>query len=480
MLLRLLPSLLIGAALCAGPLAAADAKAAAPAARVHAYVNSTCIVTDEPFLLPEGLSGEQAPRNVVLLGIVVGKLTEALLNHAIQATSGRIAKKAARKDTNYASARDMNLFRAELQPEPRLHLNGEFGCITIVTGRFQAGSADCTSAYVPRTVDPATRQSPVSEWRSDRSDGSLENVLRRANICVVGAPSAVYEARFEFSGDGTAWRLRDAGYRVNSLLTARPGEERSVFYTLEVIQPGAAAQRESISLTWLNIGRVRAGDTLPQGSREPTPWLRVPALSADARRAYENKTGVHQQVAGEIEATRRAMTRHQRLVTGLDERIAAASPAVAAGLRQQKLQSEIQVQTLGAELQARIAEYADLPGEPLEFMPVHIEVGVTESRSEKDALMALSRVVNLASPALALAGGAVTTGMVTRSVDTPAAAHAAPQDQLDVARDRYIERLTDLKASVDAAESARAASQLVLARDEYNALRRSLGVDAIP
>jgi hypothetical protein len=478
---RYLRSLLISAALCVSPLHATHALAAEAAPGLRAFVNASCVVADEPFMLPEGVSGEQVPRSLALLGIIVGKLTEALLNHTLQATSGQIAKKAARKDTHYTSARDMNLFRAELQPEPRLQLNGELGCITIVTGRFQPDGSDCTAAYVPRTVDPATLQSAPGDWRSNRSDDSLENPLRRANICLEGAPSAVYEARFEFSADGTAWRLSDAGYRVNALLTARPGEERNVFYTIEITQPGATEQRESISLAWLNIGRVRAGESVPQGKRESTPWLRVPALSTEARRAYENQTRVHQQVAGEIDATRRAVTRNQRLIAGLDERIAvAASPAVAKGLGQQKLQSEVQVQTLEAEIQARTAEYDDLPKGPLEFMPVHIEVGVTESRSEKEALMALSKVVDLASPLLASYGTSMATSMITRSIDAPAAPPAsAPQDKLDLARGRYLDRLADYKASVGAEESAKASVQLALARDEYNAARRALGLEAV-
>jgi hypothetical protein len=473
--------LLVASALCAGLLHASHAPSAEPAPRLHAFVNASCVVADEPFLLTEGMAGEQAPRSAALLAIVVGRLTETLLNHAIRATSGRIAKKAARKDTQYSSARNMNLFRAELQPEPQLQLNGELGCITIVTGRFQPDGVDCTAAYVPKTVDPSTLQYAPDRWRSDRSDNSLQNTLRRANICLQGAPGAVYEARFEFSVDGTAWRLSNVGYQVNSLLTARPGQERSVFYTLEIMQPGAAAQQETIALAWMDVGRVRAGAAVPPGVRGPTPWLRVPALSAEARRAYEKQTGVHQQVAGEIEATRRAITRHERLISGLDERIATAPAAVAKGLRQQKLQSEVQVQTLQAELQAREAEYQDLPGGPLEFMPVHIEVGVTESRSEKDSLMALSKAVELAGPVAAFVGGTVSAGMMTRSVDAPSPAEiaSAPGDPLDLARSRYLDRLVDYKASVGPEESGSAGTQLAMARDEYNAVRRSMGLEAI-
>ena len=41
------------------------------------------------------------------------------------------------------------------------------------------------------------------------------------------------------------------------------------------------------------------------------------------------------------------------------------------------------IKTQAAELDARKAEYQDLPLAPLEFMPVTIEVAVTETESEK-------------------------------------------------------------------------------------------------
>lgn len=473
--------LLISALLCVGPLQGQQALAAAPAPRLQAFVNASCVVADEPFLLPGGLAAQQQTRrSAALLGMVVGRLTEAFLSRTFRATSGRIAKRAARKDTIYTSGRNMNLFRADLQSEPRVELNADLGCLTIVTGQFQPDDADCTAAYVPKTVDPATLQSPPAQWRSNRSDGSLENSLRRANICMQGAPSAVYEARFEFSSDGTAWRLSNAGYRVNSLLTARVGQERNVFYTIEITEPGAAKERDTISLAWQNIGRVKAGEQVPQVGRESSPWLRVPALTAEARRAYEDQTRVHQQVAMEIEATKRAVTRHQRLMAGLDERIAVAPRAVANGLRQQKLQSEVLMQTLQAEIQARNAEYADLPKGPLEFMPVNIEIGVTESRSEKAALMALSNVVKLATPLLAVVGSTMTTTSVMRSIEPAAATPAAaPEDALEPARERYIDRLADYKASIGPEEAASAGAQLAVARDDFNAVRRSFGLEAI-
>ena len=58
-------------------------------------------------------------------------------------------------------------------------------------------------------------------------------------------------------------------------------------------------------------------------------------MSGEARRIYEDKTKAHQGVTGEIEALKRALTRNQRMLAGLDQRIAGADADTAAGLKQQ-------------------------------------------------------------------------------------------------------------------------------------------------
>jgi hypothetical protein len=283
---------------------------------VRAYMNDTCVVADEPYFVPESAAnGDQQARALPLLGIVVGKLAELLINYGVGHASKRIEHASARKDTYYGVTREMNLFRADLDPTPVLRLNTRLGCMTIVSAkRFQADDAKCSTAYVPKTIARETLALPESQWRTTRSDDSVENQLRRANICVDAAANAVYEARFEFSEDGTAYRVKDAGYRINSLVTA-PSKDaaRSVFYTVEIAMPGQKHdQQDVLSTAWVNIGAVKSGTQrdapaanaaagdAPAGDAQA--WLHVPALTTDARRAYEEQTRAYNELAGEIAA----------------------------------------------------------------------------------------------------------------------------------------------------------------------------------
>jgi hypothetical protein len=458
-------------------LHASLASAARDSVEVRAYVNDTCIVADEPFYLPQSAQGT-TERALPLVGIVVGKLAELILRSAVKATAGKISSSAARKDTRYAVASQTNLFRADLDPAPSLNLNARLGCMTIVAGKFQRDPADCTADYLPRQIASETASRPMSEWRTSRTDDSLENQLRRANICVDGQPRAVYESRFEFSGDGTAYRLKNAGYRVNTLLTSDdPQATRSVFYTLEISQPARDASNEVLSTAWVNLGTVKAGDRALDPQQQPAgQWLRVPALSVEARRTYEEQTRVHQAVAAEIEALERAIVRNRRLLSGLEQRIAEADAEVAEGLRQQVLKTEVQIQTLGAELDARKAEYADLPQAPLEFMPVSIEVGVTEKTSEKRALMALAQVIDSGSGEIASVAVAATSGLIPRSLDAATARPADPGAELEAARAEYFDAKVASRATPDGDSAGRS---LTVATERYNAARRVLGLEPI-
>ncbi len=490
---------------------------------VHAYVNDACIVADEPFFVPAA-PGQDNAKFLPLLGIVIGRLAEVFINHELQASANRIKSHAARKDTHYAMTRQMNLYRADLQPEPAVHLNAALGCMTVVAATFQPESTRCTAAYVPKVLAPETRNLPQSQWMTSRSDDSIENQLRRANVCVNGKARAVYEARFEFSDDGTAYRLKDAGYRIDSLLTTRDkGAVRNSLYTLKISNPGATEQQEVLSSAWVMLGSVTAGARSSGSGGESAPWLRVPPLSIEARRAYEEKTKTQQEVMGEIEALKRAMTRNQRMLAGLDQRIAAASGDVADGLKQERTRVAVQYQAQTVELEARKAEYQDLPQAPLEFMPVTIEVAVTETESEKKAQLALADLIGGNAGMVGSAVGNAATGLVSRSVkpsdiitepDSPTGAAAtdtavasagvasaavangsagsAPARkvttgnprtgdtaELDRTRARYFDALAEVRTSPPSEVSEESKRNLVAAREQYNAIRRTLGLEQV-
>jgi hypothetical protein len=460
---------------------------------VRAYVDDKCIIADEPFFLPvAGNGSDQATAKFLpLIGLIVGKLAELYINHQLQSSADRIKAGAARKDTRYAVTKQMNLYRAEFQPAPTLRINANLGCMTIVAASFKPEPADCTAQYAPKELSPETRDLPQSEWKTSRTDDSIENQLRRANVCLNGNAKAVYEARFEFSADGTAYRLKDAGYRIESLLTTPDkGAARTTLYTLKISNPGATDQQEVLSSAWVNIGTVSAG-AHASGARangagangagangakgDAAPWLRVPPMSVEARRIYEEKTKTHQEVMGEIEALKRAQTRNQRILDSMDQRIATADAATAEGLKQERTRIAVQNQTQGAELDARNAEYRDLPRTPMEFMPVTIEVAVTETESEKKAQLAMAEIIGKNSDVVGSAIGTSATTLLSRSLPGP----ADSAGELERARAGYFDALIEVQSSAAGGAGADSQRNLALMKDRYNEARRSQGLEQI-
>jgi hypothetical protein len=462
------------------------AQAARSDVDVQAYVNDTCIVADEPYFIPAAANHDASDPTTAkflpLLGLVIGKLAELFINHEIQASADRVKSGAARKDTRYAITKQMNLYRADFQPAPVVSINSKLGCMTIVAATFKPAATDCTAEYVPKEL---ARDSGLdqSEWRTSRTDGSVENQLRRADVCVDGKIRAVYEARFEFSNDGTAYRLKDAGYHIESLLTTEDKRaSRAALYTLKISNPGATDQQDILSSAWVNLGTVTAGSN-SKGSGGEAPWLRVPPMALEARRNYEEKTKVHQEVAGEIEALKRALTRNQRVMAGLDQRLASAAGDVAEGIRQERTRVAVQNQAQGAELEARNAEYQDLPRTPLEFMPVSIEVAVTETESEKKSRLALADIIGRNSDMVGSAVGSAATGLLSRSVDAADLKldgdAAAPASELERARVRYFDAVVEVESGADGAARADSKRKLAVVKDEYNTARRALGLEQI-
>jgi hypothetical protein len=465
---------------------------AADAARdkidVHVYLNDACIVADEPFFIPQakedGGSEQMTPKFLPLVGLVIGKLAELLINRAIEGKVKQMKSVADRKDTRYAVTNQMNLYRADLQTAPMLGINGKLGCMTIVAAHLKPDGTDCTAAYAPKELDPATLKLPPSEWKTSRTDDSVENQLRRANVCVDGRAWAIYEARFEFSRDGTAYHLRDAGYRINSLLTTDDrGASRTALYTLKISQPAATDQLEVLSSAWVKLGTVTAGAKSIGSADNSAPWLRVPPMSIEARRNYEERTGIHQQLMAEIDALKRAMLRNQRVIDGLDRRIADASGDLVEGLTQERTKAAVQLQVQGAELDARNTEYRDLPHAALEFMPVEIEVAVTETESEKKSQLALADILGKAAGTVASAVGNEVSGRISRSInvsDTAARSDTlAYGSEFARARAQYFDALVDVQTSASRTANAESQRTLSLAKARYNEARRSQGLEPI-
>lgn len=424
---------------------------------IQAFVAAQCIVADEPFYFPqaEPTGADARAKFLPLIGLVAGKLAELFINHEIGASANRVKATGARKDTRYAMTRTMNLYRADLDGAPVPVINAELGCMTIVAAKLLPAATSCKAAYVPKTLAPGGEDLPQERWQTSRTDDSVENQLRRADICVDGMAAAVYEARFEFSKDGTAYRLHDAGYRIESLLTTNdPKARRTALYTLKVSEPSVTDQQDVLSTAWVKLGTVSAGSRstgwhpAAGGADDAAPWLRVPPMSPEARRVFEQKTAAQREVVAQIDSLKRDITRNQRLLDGLDQRISAASGEVADGLKQERTKTSVQIQLQGAELDARNAELRELPHAPLEFMPVSIEVAVTETESEKKADLALADLIGVSGGMVASAVGTAATNILSKSVDESDLKQAgAPADpathtagDADIMTDTEIER----------------------------------------
>src|SRR5690348_3317954 len=104
---------LIGLA-CAfsGAAANVDAATKPEPVEVRAYVNDSCIVADEPYFKPAqtGNEDEKSERSLALLGIVVGKIAQVLVQHALTSSAQKMSANAARQDTVYAMTRTTNLY----------------------------------------------------------------------------------------------------------------------------------------------------------------------------------------------------------------------------------------------------------------------------------------------------------------------------------------------------------------------------------
>jgi hypothetical protein len=114
----------------------------------------------------------------------------------------------------------------------------------------------------------------------------------------------------------------------------------------------------------------------------------------------------------------------------------------------------------------------------MEFMPVEIEVAVTETESEKKSQLALAQIVGDTGGALASAVGSQVSDMISRSVRASdlVPVSAADSPELAHARAGYFDALV---ASRTAPQSPDSQGQLAAAKTRYNDARHSLGLDPI-
>ena len=429
----------------------------------RAYINDSCIIADEPFLLPE-TADDTSARMAPVFGVFAAKVANALISGIIQGASGGLNKRGARKDTEYVTANNVNLFTADLSGEPRIRINPQFGCATIVAGEVQPSAYDCTTEYIPREVSAEFLTRPQSEWVTSRTDNSVENILKRANVCIVGEVRSVFEARIVLSDDITAYRVDSAGFTLNRLLeTNSKSAKRNLFYTMEVVEPSADGDGRVMTMALVDLGEVSAGDSSLGDIALSSDWLLVPQVPTLAREDFQTDTAVHQEVYGKIAALERVVARDSRYLAGIEERANSVEPEVRAALQEEMTTVQIRLVTSGSMLEALRGEYQDLPEIDAQYMPVTIRFGITETRSESKAMKQIAAAIEANSEMLANSAAGVIG--VERSLDS-----AFGDSEFDALRADYFDAVVALEiespGSTDEAEKLQ--TDLEMAKQAYN------------
>jgi hypothetical protein len=470
-----------------GALGSAAAHAGQEPVPLHAYLTASCIIADEPFYAPDGEGAKPgAPRAkfLPLIGLVVGKLAEVFITREMESSASQIKVRAARKDTLYTVISPLNLYVADGSALPRLKLNPHLGCLTIVAAKLAPQGTDCTQAYLPKLVPAASRPAPTtsapaasapaaSEPAAGQS-GSVENSLRRANICVQGSAAAVYEARIELSEDATAFRLHSTGYQINSLLsTTQAKATRASFYAVKIMPPASPENTPALADAAVQLGTVRAGAR--SDGAEAGLWQHLPPPSVDSQRAFDQRTHDAQDLSGQVEALQRSVARAQRTIADLDERIPQQSGAVADQLKQERDKLTVQYQLQSAQLDGLNEELKALPPISMQFMPIMAQVSVTETESDKTEELALADIIGQSGGFIGGAVGDAVTADLTRSLNHS----AAHTDELSNLRGRYFDARVAYRFAAPGAAPA-LARQLDQAKSAYNKARIARGLEALP
>ena len=447
---------------------------------IRAYLNESCVVSDEPYLLAAD-ENDQIIRSLSVGSAVVGKLAHTLLGGFIRATSAQLGTMSKQRDMYHVAARDFELYQATFSESPQYELNSKLACATVVAADFESDNVDCSQHYVPKILPEMVIEPDEFVLRSIREDNSVENILRRANVCVRGAAHTIYEVRFEYSDDGTAYRLESAGLWVNSLLSTKSKKaSRGIVYTMDIAEPAADSDMHVLSSAWVNVGEIAAGyasDSPPYSSR--SGWLRVPSMSPGANKVYQLNTSVHQDVFGEIQALQRSVTRNRRQLDGMRQRLGTASDNIRATLQSEMDSLELRILRSESLLDAQRAEYEDLPRVAMNYMPVTLRFGVIESRSEKRALGTLaaylennsSRITDVAANQMG----------ISKSADIDEMHDSDEPTTLELSRETYFDALVAFEESSaeGIADTGEVERNLVRARDQFNAARSAAGIERI-
>ena len=366
------------AAAIAAAMASPPILAAPPAPDVRIFVNDSCLIADEPIVAPS-LTGSKA---LAWPGLIVGSTGQAILSGVVSGVASMIGTRSQSREFEFVADTEVYLYNVDYRVSPDPTLAPEVGCLTVVAGEFAADGTDCRAAYEP----PETRASDVdaAELKQLLADRDPENVLRRGNVCLIGAPSLVFESRIELSEDQTAFRLRSAGYQVNSLLsTSRKDDKRAVLHAVTLLGPSNDGRGAHLATAWHSFGEIGVGRYYPDAA-EPvlSNWVRLPSLTTSASGAYQDDSEPYRTARSEVESLQRSMLRTSRQIASLKATLEQADGDLEPGLRREIERLNVRLAVDQAALESWAAEYDDLPKWERRYMPVTFRVTLTEGKSE--------------------------------------------------------------------------------------------------
>ncbi len=366
--------------------------AASPASgqELRVFLNENCVVADEPIVIPDAVASKGMPYGP----LIVSDAGQAVIRVLVKGIAMGLAKISSRRDYNYTASEELYLYNVNFDIQPQPQLNSSLSCMTLVAGSFERRGADCVADYEPLVLtDAAAANASLLDLRRGRSSA---NVLRRANICMNGEPDILIENRVVLSDDESAFRLQGAGREINRLLsTDKKKSKRGLLLTATLFAPARDGRGERLSTHWVNYGMVGPHGRIHEyADAAISSWTPVPPMTGTVLENYSAGSAEHRQASDRASSLERSILRQSRQVSELESRLENADATLEPILRKRLgfLNGNIEAQS--AELNAWRQEYDDLPGDTYRYMPVTLQLTLTETRDEKRLLLALARLLD--------------------------------------------------------------------------------------
>lgn len=359
------------------------------AGELRVFLNERCIIADEPVVIPNADFAKGLP----LGSLVVSDAGQAVITFVIRGIARALSTLAASREYTLSSEQDIYLYTADFDSSPDLILNPTLGCMTAVVGDFEVDGSDCFGLYDAHVVTQQEFEGP--DFMQRRSQRAVENVLRRANVCLTREPDIIIENRMRLSEDGTALQLRGAGLAINKLFsTNKEKAERNMLLTATLFAPARDGRGNYLTSNWINYGETPVGLRIdPESDQFVSTWTPVPPISDASKKVYEKDSSLHREASHNGADIERQLLRYTRQLAVLRDRRRSSPESLAAAIDAEieRLDKKIVIQT--GELQSWRAEYADLPAGQFFYMPVTLQLTLTEAKSEQRLLQVLAQLL---------------------------------------------------------------------------------------